>query len=767
METSSESPILTDLETEDASKFTISLQVPSELTSRRLRRHRVISIQLFQEPGTRPLRAAKQSERADFFNDEGELDFTMPLRQNKMVVAIPYSAMPQFNYGDLITARISLEDTVTGEVLSYETMSFMANQEGTLEFFSHQHMHDYLKTESSDETQLTKTAYWINQNPDNSKVLNMGIALLQKLAEKGHLEALKKLQDVYSDQRYIVADENEATKWQNCLDNKAAKNLGKELQSEKRSEVPSKITDESSLKKCEEIAANGSAEARYMLYVYSCTSEGASYHGADVFSYLKSAAEDGLEAAVRALAEAYEKKMIFISGEQAVEYSLILKKAAEKKLPLAEYLLFQISYNGTSLSQPVRGDKKEAYAWLLASAEHGGAEAAYDLWHYFEHGNEFLMEQESALKWLIYAADHGFAKAKTRLGDLYIEGKFLKKDDQKGLAYLGQAAEQMDWDAQIKQFESYYEGRYKDILFEKNRAKAFEFLKSFAASGNPRACDLIMNQYEHGNEMMMEHREALRYLVSAAESGDAPTMYRFANVLLDGIYVSADLDKAKHLIEAAAAQGYPEAQFALYYYYLSGYKTLKNERINKERAYQWLVKAARTLPSAQYEVWSLSKKDAAIDWSITGKDAIDYLFRSAAQKYSPALYKVGMAFGTGTDIEKNPERGLKLIEEAASLHHPEAIYELSQIRFSGMFGGQEVTKDEEDGLHLLFLAAELHYPRACQQVGEWYAKGLLPDESEIWVSRIVTVAIEAGLKVNEQLSPQLKQEVASSSSDQN
>ncbi|MCO7125850.1 sel1 repeat family protein [Sporolactobacillus shoreicorticis] len=761
MENSSESSMAVDVAIDDESKLTVSLQIASSLTSWRHRRHRVISVQFFQNPGNLPLHAADQPESSTFRNDDGELDFSLPLRQEKQSISIPYTAMPSFTYGDLINLRVSLEDTVTGEVLSYESVDFLVKKNGLPDFFSHQRMRDYLKTEQQTEVRLAKIDYWLSRNADKDQVVRMGIELLKELAMNGSSEAAEKLADVYSDNRFTIHNKNEAEKWKHHLAKKMPKKPDTHVQSEKNKKLPAQISDEASLKTCEELAESGDNEAQFMIYAYSCLPEGSSYEDSRAFAYVKAAAESGLTKAVRALAGAYKKNLVFISIENAQEYIGILKTAAKKKQALAEYLLFHISYEGSCLGQPVNGNRKEAYAWLLSSAEHGGIDAAYDLWHYFEQGNEFLMEQEKALKWLIFAADHGLAKAKTRLGDLYIDGHYLDKDDRKGLAYLKEASEQKDWEAQMKQYEGYYEGRYKDILWEKNRTKALKLLKSFAQSGNPRACVLIMDKYERDNEMMMDHREAVGYLRSAAKSGDALAMYRYANVLLDGFYVSADLAEAKHLIETSAALNYPEAQFALYHYYFSGYKSLHHDHVNKERAYQWLLKAARTLPSAQYELWKLSKQDNAADWIITDKRAVEYLFRSAAQKYSPALFQVGMAFGSGSGIETNPERGLSLIEEAAALHHPEAVYELAQIRLRGSFGGQEVAKDENEGLHLLLLSAELGYPLACKQVGEWYAKGLLPNESELWVRQIVKAAIDAGLALDEQVSPLVKQEAAS------
>ncbi|MCL1632087.1 sel1 repeat family protein [Sporolactobacillus sp. CPB3-1] len=760
METISERPILADLETDDELNVSLILHVAGEYTGRRHRRHRVIHVQLYQNPEGTLLHGIKQQENEHFLNADGAVDFTMPLRPENMSVKIPYTVLPSLSYGDLISISIHLEDTAAGEVLSEESLDLLTMKSGRLDYFSHQRMREYLRSEPRESIQLAKAAFWVKQNAENIKVVRMGLDIIRERADKGSSDAIKTLAGLYKNPRIAKADQKDAAQWQKRLNQQTSENSEQKKQGAAAKKRPVKITDEASLKTCEQLAESGDQEAQYLIYAYSCTKEGSDYDSSKAFAYLKAAAAAGEQKAVRTLAEAYEKNLIYISSEDVHEYISILDQAAEKKQADAEYILFRIAYTGESLGHEVHADKKDAYSWLLDSAAHGGAQAAYDLWDYFEHGNEFLMDQESALKWLVFAADQGLPKAKTRLGDLYIDGHYIEKDDQKGIALLNEAAALNEWGAQMKQFQGYYEGRYKDVLWEKDRSKAYDLLKRFAHSGNPKACIQIMDKYEQGNELMMEHREAANYLRSASENGDAEAMYRYANILLDGYYVSADPERARQLIDAAAALGYPDAQFALYQFYLDGFKSLKNKRPNRERAYRWLFKAAQTLPSAQYEIWKLSKSDASMDLSIAGKEAADYLFRSATQKYGPALYQVGMALGNGEGVEPNPERGLRLIEEAAACHHPKAVYELAQIRLNGSFGGQETVKDEKEGMHLLLLSAELHYPEACKQVGEWYTEGKLDGESESWIRQIVQVAIDAGIEVGDRASQQTKQEAA-------
>ncbi|MDD9150340.1 tetratricopeptide repeat protein [Sporolactobacillus sp. CQH2019] len=765
MENSTNSMLKVDLgNTDIESGVTFDLQVAPENLIRKLRRHRNINIQLYQEPNGVPLAVQSGPESSTYKNVDGEFDYSFSVRHDRMQVSIPYAVLPLFHYGDLVSARISLENSVTGEVLSHETLSLFVTKEELLTLLTPGALEAYIRSGISLEEQWEKTSYWLEIFSEDDEVLSAGIDLLKELAVGGLPEAEKKLYELYSDKTLSVYDEGEAKKWQERVEQKdqdasAAAGEGKSADSK---DLPEKITDEAALRTSEQLAEEGNLEAMWMIFSFSLSPQGAAFSKEQAFSYLKTAAAGGYEQAVSVLADAFEKNYVFISKENAEDYLTVLESAAEKKLSLAEYLLFQVYYDGVCLGQPVSGDKKKAYTMLHAAAEDGSIEAAYRLWDFYENGNEFLMEQADALKWLSAAAEQGYAAAEARLGDLYIDGECLKKDNEKGLYYLGEAAEKNNWDAQMKQFQSYYEGRYKDILLQKDTKKAFALLRKFADAGNPKARMLIMEKYENGNEMMMEHREAAGYLKEAADAGFVPAMYKMANVLLDGLYFRQDTGAAKKLLNKAAAAGYPDAQFALYQYYFSGYKTLKNGQVNKERAYRWLLKAARTLPRAQYEIWLLAGDKKNSDLDITMQSAIEYLFRSAAQKYSPALYHVGMAFGEGGQVKKNTKRGITLIEEAVSLRNPEAMYTLSEIRTKGEFGGESVKQDTEDGLRLLLLSAELGYPPACNRVWQLYSEGNLAKESENWIQAIRNTAVEAGYEIKEKNLDGAKQEIAGS-----
>lgn len=727
---------------EEALAFSITL-INDEGATWRERRHRLATVQLYKEPGNHPVHLQDKPESTSFRNEEGELDFSLPMRKTQIHSSIPYGCFQKLYWGDLFSLRVGLENRTTGEVLESEHLSLIATKDGKLDLLTDAQLEAYLNSDIPGAEQTTKIWTRMELGAGKKTILTSGVKRLEKLAEHHIPEAAEKLYELFRDGRLVPADEAKAQKWLETYEQlKRLVDMHEDGQNPE--DMPDAVTDEATLHKCEQFAKAGYVQAKWLIYSFSRTPAGKSYDRDRAFNLLKSAAADGLEQAVEALAPAYADHEVYLSQENVRDYMSVLIKAAEKRQPLAEFLLYRIYCSGDCLGQSVGKDQKKAFVMLRASAEDGKAEAAYALWQSFEKGNEFLMERSDALQWLTQAAERGLPQAEERIGDLFIDGKYLKKDNEKGVRYLEKAAAHNNWDAQIKQFQSYKQGFYKDILFEKDEEKAFSLLRRFAEAGNPKACLMIADYYENGNAMLMEHREVLGYLRRAADKDYEPAMFRLATVLLDGYYVKRSTGAAKKLLDRAAASGNPDAQFALYQYYRSGYKSLKNKQPNLERAWRWLTKAAASLPEAQYEIWALDRQERQ-EMGIDESEATDCLFRSAEQRYSPALYQAGLLLADGERIAKNPERGIQLLEDAVRLRNPEAMFTLSKIRRTGTFGGKTVGKNETEAEHLLILSAELGYRPACRRIAELYSEGRLSDESVLWVR---TAAERAGINFN-------------------
>jgi TPR repeat protein len=108
-----------------------------------------------------------------------------------------------------------------------------------------------------------------------------------------------------------------------------------------------------------------------------------------------------------------------------------LQKAAENGWPKAEFLLFQLYFNGFS---PTNGfpaypkDRVEGVKWLRRAAEHGHFQAQSILAIMLIRGDAMDQNKPEAEKFLREAAGHGYAQAQNDLGFAILDGDATPTD---------------------------------------------------------------------------------------------------------------------------------------------------------------------------------------------------------------------------------------------------------------------------------------------------------------------------------------------------
>jgi hypothetical protein len=110
-----------------------------------------------------------------------------------------------------------------------------------------------------------------------------------------------------------------------------------------------------------------------------------------------------------------------------------LIKAAENGWPKAEFILFQLYYNGVAPGKDCPAylkDKTEALKWLRRAADHGYFQAQSTLAVMLIRGLDVETDKAAAEKLLRDAAAHGFAPAQNDLGFALLNGDIASTDPE-------------------------------------------------------------------------------------------------------------------------------------------------------------------------------------------------------------------------------------------------------------------------------------------------------------------------------------------------
>ena len=134
------------------------------------------------------------------------------------------------------------------------------------------------------------------------------------------------------------------------------------------------------------------------------------------------------------------------------------------------------------IHQNARPENKDTEKLRLA-AEHGDAEAQYNLGNLYYLGEGTPQDYAEAAKWYRLAAEQGNAAAQNNLGVMYDEGEGVRQDDREAVKWYRKAAEQGNASAQYNLGVMYDLGEG----VPKNCVKAYAWLNLSAAKGKENA----------------------------------------------------------------------------------------------------------------------------------------------------------------------------------------------------------------------------------------------------------------------------------------
>lgn len=148
------------------------------------------------------------------------------------------------------------------------------------------------------------------------------------------------------------------------------------------------------------------------------------------------------------------KKQILRVGFALVLYAIFTTMAANGAPPGTNV--------GRQLTRAIEayqnGDYQAAFSLWNALAEHGNAEAQYNLALLYRDGEGVPVDYGKAMAWYRKAAKQGYARAQSNIGAMYYKGLGVPQDYSKALEWYRKAAEQGLAVAQKNIGAMYYKG---------------------------------------------------------------------------------------------------------------------------------------------------------------------------------------------------------------------------------------------------------------------------------------------------------------------
>jgi TPR repeat protein len=275
----------------------------------------------------------------------------------------------------------------------------------------------------------------------------------------------------------------------------------------------------------------------------------------------------------------------------------------------AEYCLGFYSATGKGVTK----DVAEGVRHFRRAADKGYAPAEAFMGYFYKHGQGVEQDYAQAVQWYRKAADQGFASAQTDLALMYLDGLGVPKDETEARKWLRLSAAQGNGQAmnalaaldrggppkarQEPAMDEFEQGR--KLYLAGDKAGAIRYFLPAAQAGNSLAEIQVGYQYENGEGVSQDYRQAAQWYARAANLG-APTADCNLGFLYEaGAGVAEDWVQASRLYQAGADLNNKRCQFLLGRAYEFGIGVAQN----RASAIEWFTRAgagAQGDPQAAY-----------------------------------------------------------------------------------------------------------------------------------------------------------------------
>ncbi|KAH0786274.1 cobalamin biosynthesis protein CobT [Histomonas meleagridis] len=284
-----------------------------------------------------------------------------------------------------------------------------------------------------------------------------------------------------------------------------------------------------------------------------------------------------------------------------------------------------------------------SYLMLQQLANNGVIEAMLKLGNILKEGNEYIKPNpKESYDIFMKAMAKGSQIAMIEIAEFLIEGKVVPKDTKKGIAMLEKLVTLHNVEAM------FHLSKYENHN---------ELLKKAADNGHPLANYLYA--IENNSEVYLRNAVKL----------NLPIAMNYLGELILSKKVNGTEDEAMNLFKTAAKKGFDKANYNVGLLMLE-----KNDRVN---GLSYIQKAALNgLPEAVYKMGVMVISNE-IDGNLS--EGIKLIEAAANDGYPLALYELGMLYLDGKKVDKDEEKGKKLLREAADKGYEEAKKALNNI----------------------------------------------------------------------------------------
>lgn len=157
----------------------------------------------------------------------------------------------------------------------------------------------------------------------------------------------------------------------------------------------------------------------------------------------------------------------------------------------------------------------EAAKWLLKAAEKGMTPAFSVIAEMNEHGLGMLADETAAERWYRWAAEHGDANAQYQLANLYLKKNDYKINPEAMHLYEG-AAKKGHALAQYRLAEEYERAEKLEKRWSRRNAEAFKWYRRAATQGYATAQHALGSIYQREEFPLHDDQEAVEWFLKAA-----------------------------------------------------------------------------------------------------------------------------------------------------------------------------------------------------------------------------------------------------------